>query len=157
MFLIESDDSNSLDDLYGTGSATQGDYVTGTAYPIIDNGQEIFADYGGAYYPYIVTICPNGAWQESGQSSYVDHVAILETCPDLCDPIIEGCTDSTASNYDPNATVDDGTCDNGNDNANDTTEVITNFAGSCPSSCDWLVDFGSQPLGTSWGLSLIHI
>ena len=52
MFLIESDDTN----LYGTGNATQGDYV-----PVrpTDHRQPRFADYGGAYYPYIVTICPN--------------------------------------------------------------------------------------------------
>ena len=97
----------------------------------------------------------------AGQEFYIDNVCVItgdeEECTDtdadgICDEDeVAGCTDPAAINYDPNATDDDGSCDNGNDNANDTTEVITNFAGSCPSSCDWLVDFGSQPLGTSWG------
>ena len=39
------------DDLNGTGTATQGDWVTGTTYPIIDNGGSIFDAYSGAYYP----------------------------------------------------------------------------------------------------------
>ena len=68
----------------------------------------------------------------------------------ICDEDeVPGCTDSSADNFDPEATDDNGSCDYGNNN--DTTEVVTNYSGSCPSSCDWLVDFGSQPLGTSWG------
>ena len=37
VFLLESDDSTTDDDLYGTGSATAGDWVTGTPFPIFDN------------------------------------------------------------------------------------------------------------------------
>jgi hypothetical protein len=33
-----------------------------------------------------------------------------ESC-DACPAVIEGCTDDTATNYDPDATVDDGTCE----------------------------------------------
>ena len=94
-----------------------------------------------------------------GQQFYVDDVCVSAegvNCTNdqdgdgTCDEDeVAGCTNGTADNYDPAATDDDGSCEFGYNN--DTTEVIANFAGSCPSSCDWLVDFGSQPIGTSWG------
>ena len=58
IFYIESDDSTTDADLNGTGTATQGDWVTGTEYTIIDNGGDIFDSYNGAYYPTIYTVCP---------------------------------------------------------------------------------------------------
>ncbi|MGB0171539.1 MAG: hypothetical protein ACPF8Y_06115, partial [Flavobacteriales bacterium] len=179
VFLIESYDANSLDDLYGTGNATQGDYVTGTAYPIIDNGQEIFADYGGAYYPYIVTICPNGAWAESGQNSYEGHVAILETCPDPCpadecpdadaDGIcdadeIAGCTDPGACDYNADATDLTGcdySCigctDPDADNYDPSATIDNGFcivhysSNDCDLECDFATDFDSDYSGASYG------
>ena len=97
----------------------------------------------------------------AGQEFYIDNICVItdnNECADtdadgICDEDeVGGCTDASADNYDPNATDDDGSCTtDGGGGDNDTTEIITNFAGSCPSSCDWLVDFGSQPLGTSWG------
>ena len=51
IFYIEADDTTTDDDLNGAGTATQGDWVTGTTYPIIDNGGSIFDEYAGAYYP----------------------------------------------------------------------------------------------------------
>lgn len=77
IFMLESDDSTTIDDLYGTGTATQGDWVTGTGYPIIDNASNIFDAYSNAYYPTIYTVCPNRVLTESGQASYDDHVAIF--------------------------------------------------------------------------------
>ena len=68
VFFIEADDTTTQEDLEGTGTATQGNWIEGTGYPIIDNGGAIFDDYAGAYYPSIYTICPNRhALQESGQ------------------------------------------------------------------------------------------
>lgn len=77
ILFIEADDSTTDDDLHGTGTATQGDWVTGTNYPIIDNGGAIFDDYAGAYYPTIYTICPNRVLTESGQVSVEEHHAIF--------------------------------------------------------------------------------
>mgnify|MGYP003341775667 FL=1 len=77
IFMLESDDSTTIDDLYGTGTATQGDWVTGTPYPIIDNAGSIFDEYAGAYYPTVYTVCPNRVLTESGQASYSGHVAIF--------------------------------------------------------------------------------
>ena len=58
VFLLESDDSTTDADLNGTGSATQGDWVTGTSYPIIDNAGAIFDNYAGAYYPTLLHSLP---------------------------------------------------------------------------------------------------
>ena len=77
VFFIEGDDTTTLDDLQGTGTATAGDWFTGTGYPIIDDGGSIFDDYEGAYYPTIYTVCPNRLLVESGQLSVAGHESIL--------------------------------------------------------------------------------
>lgn len=81
VFFIEGDDSTTLADLEGTGGATQGDWITGTGYPIIDDGGAIFDDYFGAYFPTIYTICPNKLVTESGQITADAHAALAE---DFC-------------------------------------------------------------------------
>ena len=78
VFFLESDDTTTGDDLNGTGTATQGDWVTGTSYPIIDNAGNIFNAYSNAYYPTIYTVCPNRVLTESGQVSTEDHAAIFQ-------------------------------------------------------------------------------
>ena len=78
VFFLEADDTTTDDDLNGTGTATQGDWVTGTSYPIIDNAGNIFDAYSNTYYPTIYTVCPNRVLTESGQASYDDHVAIFQ-------------------------------------------------------------------------------
>jgi len=78
IFFMEADDSTTDNDLNGTGSATQGDWVTGTSYPIIDDVGNIFDDYAGAYYPTIYTICPNRILTETGQVSAEEHAAIFQ-------------------------------------------------------------------------------
>ena len=77
VFFIEGDDTTTQADLEGTGTATAGDWISGTPYPIIDNGGSIFDDYAGAYYPTIYTVCPNRQLQESGQISASAHAEIL--------------------------------------------------------------------------------
>lgn len=77
VFFIEADDTTTPEDLAGTGTATQGNWIDGTGYPIIDNGGDIFDDYAGAYYPTIYTICPNRMLTESSQISAADHASIL--------------------------------------------------------------------------------
>lgn len=76
VFYMEGDDTTTQADLEGTGTATAGDWITGTTYPIIDNAGSIFDDYAGAYYPTIYTICPDGILVESSQVSFDEHVAI---------------------------------------------------------------------------------
>ena len=84
VFWLEADDNTSLDDLYGTGFNTQGDYVTGTPFPIIDNAQNIFEGYQNIYYPTIYTICPNRILTESGQVDVAAHASIFQAA--TCQP-----------------------------------------------------------------------
>ena len=79
VFFIEGDDTTTQADLEGTGAATQGDWISGTGYPIIDNGGDIFNDYFGAYFPTIYTICPNRLVTESGQVTAAQHVSVAES------------------------------------------------------------------------------
>lgn len=75
VFNLEADDTTTQEDLEGTGTATAGDWITGTPYPIIDNAGATFDDYAGAYYPTIYTVCPDYTLTETGQASFEDHVA----------------------------------------------------------------------------------
>ena len=68
MFFLEGDDTTTQADL-STGTATAGDWITGTTYPIIDNAGSIFANTRGLH-PTIYTICPDGILTESGQASF---------------------------------------------------------------------------------------
>lgn len=77
VFFIEGDDSTTLADLQGTGTATAGNWVAGTQYPIIDNGGETFDLYECTYYPTIYTICPNKVLTQSGQASVQSHANML--------------------------------------------------------------------------------
>lgn len=84
VFFIEGDDNTTQEDLEGTGPSTAGDWITGTSYPIIDNGGDIFADFECTYYPTIYTICPNKILTESGQASLGGHETILTSA--TCTP-----------------------------------------------------------------------
>ena len=57
VLFIEDDQSTSLADLYGTGTDTQGDWVTGANYPIINSTVVLPLEYGTGY-PTISVICP---------------------------------------------------------------------------------------------------
>jgi len=92
VFYLESDDSTTAADLNGTGTATTGDWVSITNFPIIDNASNIFDSYSNSYYPTIYTVCPDGTMNtdtgemeytlvESGQDSFDGHVqAAFMTC-----------------------------------------------------------------------------
>ncbi|MEY4594151.1 MAG: hypothetical protein RIQ47_561 [Bacteroidota bacterium] len=70
VLFVEGDGSTTLADLQGTGSNTQGDWITGTPYPIIDD-----ASIGNIldinYFPTIYMICPDRIIKEVGQLSSV--------------------------------------------------------------------------------------
>ena len=63
---IEGDASTTLADLQGTTPGTQGDWITGTNFPIIDDAS-IAQTLGIAYYPTLYTIYPDRYLEESGQ------------------------------------------------------------------------------------------
>ena len=76
---LESDNSTTAADLNGTGQNTQGDWVTGTTYNIIDNASDIFDEYQNTYYPTIYTVCPNRVLTQSGQASVAGHASIFQS------------------------------------------------------------------------------
>ena len=87
VFMIESQSTNTLEQLYGTvgtsGNAyadnTAGDWVTGTSFPIADDAA--VADlYDLQYFPTIFTICPNRIVTESGQISADAHYDLITNC-----------------------------------------------------------------------------
>lgn len=58
---IESDPNTTLADLHGTGANTYGDWVTGTHYPIIDEGgSAIASNYNVTGYPTFRLVCTDG-------------------------------------------------------------------------------------------------
>ena len=75
---LESDDSTTDADLNGTGANTQGDWVTGTTYNIIDNASNIFDEYQNTYYPTIYTVCPSRILTQSGQIGVAEHAAVFQ-------------------------------------------------------------------------------
>jgi thiol-disulfide isomerase/thioredoxin len=107
IFFIESSDSP-LNTLYVEGYS-QGDWVSNTQYPIIDNGEAIFSDYQNNYWPTIYTICPNRILTESSQNSYEGHAAIFQA-NDCAADFVNGCVDPAACNYNPEAVEDDASC-----------------------------------------------
>ncbi len=70
VLFIEGDGTTNSADLHGTGGDTQGDWVTGVDYPIIDPPANIIDPfgiaYGIAYFPTIYMICPNRTITEVG-------------------------------------------------------------------------------------------
>ncbi len=79
VFAIEGDPATTLADLNGTGSNTQGDWVTGTPYPTLDNAT-IANDYQITYYPTIYMICPNRIVNEVGQKTTAQLWAGVGSC-----------------------------------------------------------------------------
>ncbi|MBL7941613.1 MAG: redoxin domain-containing protein, partial [Flavobacteriales bacterium] len=86
VFFIEGDAATTNDDLHGTGSSTQGDWVTGTGYPIIDDAN-IANLYEITYFPTIYTICPSRIVTETSQISTEDHYAFIQQ--NACSPASE--------------------------------------------------------------------
>lgn len=84
VFFIEGDDNTTQADLEGTTTNSQGDWIAGTSYPIIDNAGNIFDDFGCTYFPTIYTVCPNKILTETGQASLAVHENVLNSA--ICAP-----------------------------------------------------------------------
>ena len=65
VLFIEGDAATTSADLNGTTAATQGNWVAGTNYPIID-GSNVGSLYQITYFPTVFRICPNGLVYEVG-------------------------------------------------------------------------------------------
>lgn len=85
VYFIEGDGATNSADLNGTGTNTQGDWVTGTNHPIIDPASGTInafnTSYNIGYFPTIYMICPNRVIKEVGQLSATALYAAKGTCP----------------------------------------------------------------------------
>ena len=102
---IEGDNTTGQADLEGTTSESQGDWITGTPFPIIDDAS-IGDDYEVGYFPTIYKICPNRVVTEVGQLDAADLYAECQACLGLATPgmnvsmitytgALEACQDGT--------------------------------------------------------------
>jgi hypothetical protein len=71
VLFVEGDGATNSADLDGTGTSTQGDWLTGSNYPIIDPAaaqiNQFNYNYNIAFFPSIYMICPNRKITEIGQ------------------------------------------------------------------------------------------
>ncbi|MEO7176905.1 MAG: T9SS type A sorting domain-containing protein [Saprospiraceae bacterium] len=82
IFSIEADLATTLDDLHGIGNNTQGDWVSGVEYPIINlTSNAVNNAYNIAYYPTIYKICPNRFVTEVGQLATAPLYTAVKQCP----------------------------------------------------------------------------
>jgi hypothetical protein len=86
VFWIEGD-QNPVACLQGTGCSTQGDWTSGTTFPmfltVAPNTAQVVTDYSIAYFPTIYLICPDRKVTEAGQQTAANlHTAALG-CPAL--------------------------------------------------------------------------
>ena len=79
VFFVEGDGATTLADLQGTGTNTQGNWTTGTPYPIIDDAS-IANLLEIAYFPTIYRICPNRIIVEAGQATTANLYAGVGQC-----------------------------------------------------------------------------
>ncbi len=82
VFYVECDGSTTLADLNGTGTNTQGNWVTGTQYPILDNAT-IPNSYAVAYYPTVYVICPNKTVTLHDNATTAQLYAARTACPPM--------------------------------------------------------------------------
>lgn len=80
VFFVEGDPSTNSADLNGTGTNTQGDWVTGESMPIIDLTTQASFENSGmdiAYFPVMYVICPNRTILASGVAGSIGTLASL--------------------------------------------------------------------------------
>jgi hypothetical protein len=99
ILFIESDDNTTDDELHGIGTNTWGDWTQGVDYPIADNGGNIFNAYECAYYPTIMTVCPNRLLKQTGQATFDSHAAYVQSieCAPATLPLDVGLVDYVGS------------------------------------------------------------
>jgi thiol-disulfide isomerase/thioredoxin len=142
VFVLEADDDTTLEDLYGTGGNTTGDWVTGTPQPIMDNTYNVFQLYTNTYYPTIYTVCPNRILVESGQASLENHVAIFQAAD---------CQPATLPNDPAIVSYDGATASCG---SVDVVVTIQNLGTDVLTSATIEVSGGVSPLSYDWTGSL---
>jgi len=96
VYYVESDASTTIEDLYGTGTNTTGDWVSNTNYPIID-AAFIANMYQISSYPTIMMVCPDRKVKRLGTNPANELQESISTCA-----TINGLPDVNfwANNYD---------------------------------------------------------
>ncbi len=146
VIFIESDDNTTLADLDGTDPDAFGDWITGTNFPIVDNGEFVFEAYENTYYPTIYTICPDRKLTETGQIDYNAHLAFIQqtTCDainNINDPaLIDYTGPNSACSNSIEAEV---TLFNGGLAGLTTVEITTTGCSNCPIVTNWTGLLGS--------------
>ncbi|MDZ4824053.1 MAG: T9SS type A sorting domain-containing protein [Flavobacteriales bacterium] len=138
VFFLEGDDATTADDLAGTGGNTQGDWIEGTSYPIIDNAQDIFNLYQCGYYPTIYTVCPSRIVTETSQISTADHYAFIQQ--NACSPATESNDPSLVSYAGVHATC----------SAVDVLVNLQNFGLDNLTACTIAVTGGDNNISFNW-------
>ena len=151
VIFIESDNTTSLGYLDGTDPNALGDWITGTNFPIVDDGQFVFEAYENTYYPTIYTICPNRILTETGQIDYAAHLAFIQesSCGEVTnmnDPVLLNYVGPTAdclNNITAELTLF-------NQGLSDLTsvEITTTGCSNCPIVTNWSGQLGSLELET---------
>ena len=143
VLFVEGDGSTGQSELQGTGN-TQGDWITGTPYPILDDAS-VASLFEIAFYPTIYGICPDGTTYEFGALNPSE----------LVNEINSKCGVSPVGAQD-NATVNDGTnklCIAGSSITPEVT--ITNHGGNAITSLNVeLFEGGNSIESIDWGGNL---
>lgn len=104
ILFVEGDGATTLADLNGTGNNTQGDWVTGSPYPIIDSAA-LANLYQISYFPTVYRICPDGIVNEinAGTASQIRNgintgcgvtMEGIQNYPKTAKNSIRSCTDN---------------------------------------------------------------
>ncbi len=151
VFYIEGDAATTVADLNGTGGNTQGDWVTGTPYPIIDPGastNSFNSDYAIGYFPTIYKVCTDQKIYEVGQLPVAGLVSSINSCPFVVDayPSAGPSPFQCATTFAPGFTLT-------NNGATTLTSATINYAidGGTPMTQAWS---GSLATGASATVSL---
>ncbi len=153
VLFYEADGSTNSADLHGTGSSTQGDWVTGVPYPIIDEAQpslnqNIFAPLG---YPTINVICPSDKkikadlWDSGGNLNHMRGV--VQTNIDNC-ALAAGVQEQLLLNavISPNPTGSKTTINLTSPNAGEATVSIYSVSGALISEATYSVENGQNAI-----------
>lgn len=102
VFFIEGDGATDMNDLNGTDPASQGDWITGTSYPIINPAAAATTtfntNYAIGYFPTIYMVCPDRSITEVGQLSTSALYAAKSACSVATAPVDAQMMLSTALN-----------------------------------------------------------
>ena len=96
---IEADPSTGLADLQGTTSSSQGDWITGTPFPMIQS-DSIMGLLNISYFPTIFRVCPTGQLNEVGQLDAIGLYAAIGTC-DVVSGVNNAALTSVSFNTEP--------------------------------------------------------